>query len=184
MKREEVIAAIEKFSAHPECDHWRKEFFRVASQALAQNHARRASLSTDFQRAIIYLFILMTGLRYLRKADRRFLRFNLRSVLMASGLFVALLVEIIGATVLVARFGLGIYTGVGFMYLLLMEFAGLIWVLKRIERRTNDDELGMVRNCVKCRYDLSGHESVLGDDIWVGPAVCPECGQAYPAVGK
>jgi|GEM_PF-7072894 len=38
--------------------------------------------------------------------------------------------------------------------------------------------------CIGCKYDLDGLESVLGDDIWVGPAVCPECGMEYPAVGK
>ena len=37
--------------------------------------------------------------------------------------------------------------------------------------------------CYCCGYDLSAFESVLGDDIWVGPEICPECGERYPAIG-
>ncbi|PCI07767.1 hypothetical protein COB72_09620 [bacterium] len=38
--------------------------------------------------------------------------------------------------------------------------------------------------CIGCGYELGGLESALGDELWVGPAVCPECGQEYPAVGE
>lgn len=36
--------------------------------------------------------------------------------------------------------------------------------------------------CVKCGYDLSGLDSVLGPHLPVGPSTCPECGADYPAV--
>jgi hypothetical protein len=36
--------------------------------------------------------------------------------------------------------------------------------------------------CVKCGYNLSGLDSVLGAHLPVGPSTCPECGADYPAV--
>jgi len=36
--------------------------------------------------------------------------------------------------------------------------------------------------CVRCGYDLSGLDSVLGPRLPVGPSTCPECGKDYPAV--
>ena len=39
------------------------------------------------------------------------------------------------------------------------------------------------QSCHQCKYDLRHHESVLGDAVWVGPLVCPECGCRYPAIG-
>ena len=179
-----VIAAIEKLEGKPISAGRRDEFIRAVSRVIAEEQSRWASLSADFQRAIIYVFIFATGLRYLRKADRTFLRFNVRSVLLAVLLLVILLVETIVLSVLIKRLGLGVYGFVGFMYLLLMEFVGLVWVLKKIEHKIDADELGMLRSCFECGYDLSGLESVLGDELWVGPAVCPECGQESPAVGE
>lgn len=38
------------------------------------------------------------------------------------------------------------------------------------------------RECVGCGYSLSGLDSVLGEEIEVGPALCPECGVEYPAL--
>jgi len=37
--------------------------------------------------------------------------------------------------------------------------------------------------CIGCGYVLDGLESALGEELWVGPAVCPECGQRYPGIG-
>ncbi|MBO6740453.1 MAG: hypothetical protein JJ916_11400 [Phycisphaerales bacterium] len=39
------------------------------------------------------------------------------------------------------------------------------------------------QRCHHCKYDLRQHDSVLGDAVWVGPLVCPECGYHYPAIG-
>ncbi len=36
--------------------------------------------------------------------------------------------------------------------------------------------------CVRCGYDLSGLDSVLGPQLPVGPISCPECGEDYPSV--
>ncbi|MBL4697837.1 MAG: hypothetical protein JKX70_03285 [Phycisphaerales bacterium] len=58
------------------------------------------------------------------------------------------------------------------------------WVYNRVKPKYASGELGMHTSCIKCKYDLDGLDSVLGDELWVGPAVCPECGQEYPAVGE
>jgi hypothetical protein len=50
------------------------------------------------------------------------------------------------------------------------------WVYMRLKPVISGYELGMLRHCGECGYDLSGLESVLGDELWVGPTVCPECG--------
>ena len=70
------------------------------------------------------------------------------------------------------------------IYLIPVSMVILAWVYIKLRPISGGDKLGVHRICVQCTYDLSGHESVLGDDLWVGPAVCPECGQDYPAVGE
>ncbi len=60
----------------------------------------------------------------------------------------------------------------------------IMWLYTRLQPNNDVDAVGMCRSCVKCKYDLTGLDSVLGDELWVGPAVCPECGQEYPAVGQ
>ncbi len=70
--------------------------------------------------------------------------------------------------------------------LYILFFGGLIlilWVYSVLQPRSRVDRFGMSPNCVQCKYDLSGHKSALGDELWVGPKTCPECGQQYPAVG-
>ena len=58
------------------------------------------------------------------------------------------------------------------------------WVYMRSQPKVGGERLGLNKKCVGCGYELGGLESALGGDLWVGPAVCPECGQAYPAVSK
>ncbi len=60
----------------------------------------------------------------------------------------------------------------------------LSWVYVRLGPKFGTDRFGLHRKCVGCKYSLKGLESVLGDQLWVGPAVCPECGQDYPAISE
>ena len=184
MRREEVIAAIEKIRKHPKVEGWRDEFIQVVSKATADGQARRASLSSDFQRAFVYLFIFAAGYRHISKTHRSYLKPNVRSVLMALGMLAVFIIQLVVVFELIQRMNLGVYGGVGFMYLMLMEFVGIVWILTKIQPRIGGDELGMHEKCIQCKYDLAGHDSVLGDKLWVGPAECPECGQQYPAVSE
>ena len=59
----------------------------------------------------------------------------------------------------------------------------VVWFRWALPRRSVRHSIGIRKACSQCRYSLDGHESVLGDDIWVGPEVCPECGERYPAIG-
>ena len=70
-------------------------------------------------------------------------------------------------------FGIGIVVYICFSRLFLRD-----------EPRNNRGELRFRKWCVGCGYELSGLESALGDELWVGPRECPECGCAYPAVGE
>ena len=38
--------------------------------------------------------------------------------------------------------------------------------------------------CIGCKYSLAGLDSVWCDEVFVGPVVCPECGQDYPAISQ
>ncbi len=57
------------------------------------------------------------------------------------------------------------------------------WLHNKIQPKINGDEFGLSCKCVRCKHDLSGHDSALGDEIWIGPDRCSECGFKYPAVG-
>ena len=59
----------------------------------------------------------------------------------------------------------------------------LAWGAARLPKRFNLHSIQIHAACHRCQYSLDSHESVLGEDIWVGPEVCPECGQRYPAIG-
>jgi hypothetical protein len=59
----------------------------------------------------------------------------------------------------------------------------LAWLMNFLPRQLNTKSVGIYRDCTKCGYALDHHDSVLGEDIWVGPEICPECGERYPAIG-
>ena len=181
MNRDEVIAAIEKLRKHPKADGGRDEFVRVVSGAFEKDQRERDSLNADFQRAILYLFVAVSKGTY-EKHQKEFLRPNRRSVLMAAGMFIFLGLEIAIIPRVVSFFGFdtGALVLVG---VIVAEFFGAIWVVTKIQPLAGLSGLGMSEQCAKCKYDLAGLDSVLGDELWVGPAVCPECGQQYPAVG-
>ncbi len=60
---------------------------------------------------------------------------------------------------------------------------GIGWIWHRLPKHLNLGPVSIDCKCCACRYDLNGHDSVLGADLWVGPEICPECGQTYPAIG-
>ena len=71
---------------------------------------------------------------------------------------------------------------------IIAEFVLVFFLARRYgpklrKRNKHTNKYGLCTQCVKCEHDLKGLESALGDDFWVGPEVCPECEQEYPAVG-
>ena len=74
-------------------------------------------------------------------------------------------------------FSSGIAFGIGTLCILLVPMGLLFRKTFRFNPIRIEDR------CWSCSYDLSNHQSVLGDDVWVGPEVCPECGERYPAIG-
>lgn len=179
MKREEIIRSIEKMRDHGVTEEWRTEFTEVMRDRLT----RRSALADDFHRAIIYCFIVWTRIGYLNKERRNFLRPTKRAILMAIGLMVAAILQII---LLVAFLAL---LKVDKVYAVLIVTALLLFELGYVVSKGNEmfgthaaNELGMSTACIACGYDLSGHDSVLGPQLSVGPEQCPECGKAYPAI--
>ena len=57
------------------------------------------------------------------------------------------------------------------------------WIWHYFPKRLNLNWIYINKECIRCGYNLEGHDSLLGDDLWVGPEICPECGQTYPAIG-
>lgn len=59
----------------------------------------------------------------------------------------------------------------------------IVWFRWALPKWNAREPVVVREQCYCCGYSLDGHASVLGDDVWVGPEVCPECGERYPAIG-
>jgi len=178
MKREEIIEAIEKMRTHGVTDAWCAEFTKMM-----QNKAqRRNSLADDFHRAITYCFILFSGTKFIPKQQRAFLRPTLRAVLLAAGLLIGVILEIIVVAIAFHLMGIGEYTLFFILFGLLFQLGYIVTKGNAMIQGYSGNELGLCQECTRCNYDLSGLDSVLGEKLWVGPELCPECGRCYPAV--
>ena len=70
------------------------------------------------------------------------------------------------------------------VYILL--FGGFIiyaWLWHAIPKWIDSSITNINVDCRCCNYELYGLDSILGEDLWVGPEICPECGHTYPAIG-
>ncbi len=184
MKREEIIAAIEKIRECPDCDERRADFARSIESFTANDQLRREQMNADFQRAFLFLFLLMLSDRRFSKAQREFLRPNRRSMLIWVCMIGVVVVQFLILTMGAQALGFGQAGKVFLLLLFIAEFFWVAWFVTKIQPRRGITELGMSYCCVVCKYDLSGLDSLLGDELWVGPVVCPECGQDYPAISE
>ncbi len=178
MKREQVIELVEdirsKGMSKARIDHLRHEL-RDASHA-------RSSLANDFNRALAYCFILISGARWIPKEQRRYLRPNRRAVFMALCMLASVILQVFVLGLLFVAIGLGDYAIILIIFTLLFELGYVASKSQKMIKAgiCNDD--GVSVSCSDCQYDLSGHESVLGDEFWIGPETCPECGKTYPSI--
>lgn len=178
MKRDEVIRLIEKMQANGVPDKWCEEFAEV----MRQESQKRNALADDFHRSIVYCFVLFTRVGYLDKERRNFLRPTKRSIVMAFGLMVAVILQSIVLLAILTAAGLGVYALIILMFVLLFELGYVVSKGNQLIGGYSGDDLGLSSSCTHCKYDLSGLESVLGEKLWIGPESCPECGHRYPAV--
>ena len=178
MQRDEIITAIEKMRAEGVSDKSRDEFEAI----MRRESERRNALADDFHRAIIYCFIVFMRAGYLNKESRNFLRPTKRALMMTVGLLIAVVLEVFLLAALIGFLGFGDYAVILIIFVLLFELGFVVTKGNKLIRGHMGDELGLSRSCTKCSYDLSGLDSVLGDELWVGPEVCPECGHRYPSV--
>ena len=178
MKRDEIIERIESVRIKG-VNQSRSEEIKAALRSAKQ---RRSKLADDFHRAIVYCFILFTRVGYLNKERRNFLRPTKRALLMTAGLFAVVIVQVFVLALVLAALGLRDSILLIVLFVLLFELGYVVSKGNKLIRVGLGDEFGLSQECVKCRYDLDGHDSVLGDTLWVGPEVCPECGHRYPAI--
>ena len=182
MKRIEVIAAIEKLKKKPENRKWSAEFIEKLSQYTEQRRSQRSALGDDLHRAVVYCFMLSTRIGYVNKETRRFLRPTKRSVGFAFGFVLFVLIEIAFLVHILGLLSFGVYVIPSIVFILLFQLGYVGSLVSKLSLPRLRDENGVCLSCVDCSYSLAGLESVLGDRLWVGPAVCPECGQDYPAI--
>jgi len=100
-------------------------------------------------------------------------------VLVSTLVFLIPIMLVFGRTGRVAK-GLPIWLG----YLVIVGglfSASWVWIYLRNRLGLRRVDIGAM--CQICGYRLDGCASVLGNDVWVGPEVCPECDERYPAIG-
>jgi hypothetical protein len=178
MKRDEIIEAIEKMRSHGVNEAQFAEFTKL----MQRNATRRSALADDFHRALAYSFIIFMGTKYIPKQQRIFLRPTLRAVLFSVGLLIAAILQIGVLGVVLNWIGLEDYAIVIIIFAMLFELGYIASKGNALIRGHTGGALGLSEKCVQCKYDLTGHDSLLGEKLWVGPEICPECGGRYPAV--
>lgn len=155
MRRDEIIAAIEKLQAEGITPELRKEFVVLSRSHQLGCRSRWERWTTGIGGLLIsFWLVALFSVQFMVFAFINIDEFN--STVMTGIVVLVVLVE-------------------GLLY---------FKILAKLTPRSYVDDNGMYKRCTKCTYNLSGHESTLGDGLWVGPAVCPECGQEYPAVGE
>lgn len=184
MERAEIIAAIEKLRQKPDNETWRTEFIEKVSRRHQSRSVKRSALGDDFHRAVVYCFVIFTRVGYVNKETRAFLRPTKRAIWIAVCLVLAVLLEIVFFVVVATMFSFGVYFVLIVILILLFQVGYINSIVTKLQASDDADDLGMNLACVGCSYPLTGLDSALGDSVWVGPAVCPECGLEYPAIGK
>lgn len=155
--------------------------------ALLRERARRQTSSRgvfaeDLERGAIYCLILVSGFYYLTKQNRSRLRPNIRSIVIGVGITAIVFVELVILLGIVSMLPNETYGHAGVLFLMFVQLVLFASWVERFKARNHRSELGVGTQCVKCRYDLDGLESALGDAIQIGPSKCPECGSNYPAI--
>lgn len=192
LKREELIELIERLKSTPEVADERVIDLAKLRFETAESRWSAISLAATWRRGAKYGWLLIRGLGRVSKQDQRRFRFVERAV----GSIVLLFAYLIASSII---FGL-VLTAVHSLWPRL--FGGFLWAIfsgiligvvpvllsfrgRRVPYKFEQMNFQVIRPwCLGCGYELKGLESALGDELWVGPAVCPECGQEYPAVGE
>ena len=180
IKRSEIIQGIE--SCDPDDRVAKNKLAKRLSSQLKSRASKRSSLADDLDRALIYCLVLFTGMYYMKKNVRTQLRPTIRAVMIAIGLFVVHIFEIAVLFSIASMLPNETYGYASIIFIMLFQMAFISTWVEGIRKKSAINAFGLHEYCINCRYDLSGLQSVLGPDLPVGPKVCPECGQDYPAI--
>jgi len=182
MTRDEVISALENVDRSD--DKALAALDEQLRQRVINDQAIRASWADDFERALGYAVILLSGRHnFFDKKVNHFLRPNKRSVLIGIAMVIAIAFELVLMLLAIQNMSNQAYGFAGIIFVFLLEFSVFMWFMDRVRKKNLVSDLGMHAYCVKCKYSLEGLDQALGGQLVVGPAVCPECGCSYPAVG-
>jgi len=191
MKREEIIEVIDRLRSDSLEVGERARLLGTIHFQASVGHMAPISWASALKRSCLYGWVFVCRLGRMSEDDLR--RFRPAERLLGASLTFILVFAALGVFFirsgpslirLISSTGWGDFGIIAFNVLLGTFF---ILFLLRIRYANRDD---LVRDaqrfrpwCIGCGYELEGLESALGDELWVGPEACPECGQKYPAVG-
>lgn len=192
MDRTEIITAIEKLRGDSIDVEERTKLLGIIHFQFAVGHMAPIPVRATLRRGLICASLFIRRFGFVSYEESRRFRQAERGIGVTI-VFVVLL------SVITLSFGLAMEWILRFLeFLILGTFGVMLFpflgalviyvVFSRLLQRSGPPKLESYQRfgpwCIGCGYDLSGLESALGDELWVGPAVCPECGCDYPAVGE
>ena len=192
MRRDEVVELIERLQSTPKVEDERFIDLEKLRFETAESRWPAISLSATWRRGAKYGWLLICGLGRVSKQDQRRFRFVERAVGGIVSFFAYLIASFVIfelAIMVIHSLNPGLFGGF-FWAIAINVSVGTVPLMLSFRGRSvpykfEQKNFQAIRPwCIGCGYELEGLDSVLGDELWVGPTVCPECGQEYPAVGE
>ena len=192
LRREELIEVIDRLRSDSLEVGERARLLGIVHFEFAIGHMAPLPVRATFRRGLSYASLLLRRFGFVSKEEKQRFRLAEQSL----GASIAFVVALAGATFF---FSLAIgwvvqlieFLDLGSLGSMLLSFSFpfvaiviYLWALPRNVPAKIESYQRFRPWCIGCGYELEGLESALGDELWVGPAVCPECGQQYPAVGE
>ncbi len=205
MRREKIIAVIDRLRDESIEDEERVLLLGMLHFQAAVGHMASVSIGVMVGQSMRCAWLIVRRLGAIDvEAARRFRQgeYALATIWVLIGCFVILM---LGLRILVrvdhalpATSSLpavmwsvfGLVAVCGYVFFIRMLARPKLLAKERMNRNTRNIPGAMACDerfrpwCIGCGYELAGLESALGDELWVGPAVCPECGQEFPAIGE
>ena len=192
MSRDEIITIINQLRSESLDDGVRAELLGIIHFESVVGHMARISFWGTLKRALKYASLFVCRFGFLSKEDSQRFRQGERGLAMGFvfvGFFTLVLLsfEILLPFIIRMVEYFNVSSTVLMLFPLFFGVAVLFWISRMFPGHAPGGlgvEMRIRPWCIGCGYELEGLQSALGDEVWVGPETCPECGQAYPAVGE
>jgi len=192
LRRGELIELIERLQSTSKVEDVRVIDLEKLHFEIAESRWPAISLAATWSRGAKYGWLLIRALGRVSEQDQRRFRFVERAtggIVFLIAYFIASLIVFGFVLTAIDSLRPGLFDG--FLWPVASSiFIGVVPILfsfrgRSVPYKFEQKNFQVIRPwCIGCGYELKGLESALGDELWVGPAVCPECGQEYPAVGE